>query len=265
MYPYTKRANRNIVAKFLKDKELLCPTHDKDEQKETHEAYIQDLISKPDFVKTYKANEEHSQEPLKKTIVNFSLREILMILFFVLTTGGLTYGVVKSEEPVQITKTQKTEKIAIVLLAALIGAMVGTATAVAYKRADRTASIDTFYGRLIVRYFTKLQKTSPDMFQEDLLKNCNPEMMRVISAILMANMPEKDTKKIQEIAVKVPFLRDDRDINTMRKIEVDIKTALKIVETCLLKNPELDSLIQQAYKGYIPTTFVLNSSNQKTK
>ena len=265
MYPYTKKKDRNIVARFVKDNDLMYPVNEQKKQSKIHDDYIEDLINKPDFVKTYKANNKRSKEPLKKIISGLSGKEILLILLFTLAVGGLSYGVIKSEETQQTTKTQKSKNSAVILLMTLVGFGLGSLTAITFKQTNRESAIDSFYSRLVARYFTKLNKIDPDVFTEDIILNCNPEMTRVITAILMANMSEQDTKKIQEIALRVPCLHDDKDIETMKTIEAEIKAALRIIEQCFVNNPELHSLVKQAYTGHIPTTFVLNSENQKTK
>ena len=265
MYPYTKKKDRNIAARFAKDMALIHPVHNTKETNATRDAYITNLVNKPDFVKTYTNNDKLKQEPLKKTIASFSGKDIFLMLFFAFVIGGISLGVIKSEQPAQITKTQKAQDAAVVLALALIGLGLGGAVAVAFKQVARENAIDGFYHRLTVRYFYKLKKIAPDVFKEDVLINCNPEMMRVITVILMANMSKEDTKKIQEIAVRVPCLHDDRDIETMKAIEADINVALKIIEKSLADNPELGAVVRKAYSGYIPATFVLNSENQNTK
>ena len=267
MYPYIQKQNRNLQATFAKDKDLMHPIHNAKEENEQREAYINDLMGKTDFVKTYKKNYEAVREPLKHTIKSFSLRHILLILFFGSVFGGVTAGVVNSEKAANTIQTKKdiAKDVAIVFLSVLAGLGIGTSAAVAFKQSDKETAIDNFYNRLIIRYFYKLKRISPDVFSEDILKNCNPEMLRVIAAILMTNMSPEETKKIQNIATTTLFLHDDRDIMTMRKIETNIKTALKIVENCMLKNPELEDLVHRAYTGYIPETFMLNSVKQNTK
>ncbi len=267
MYPYTKRQDRNIVARFTKDWDLMYPERNPEEINQKRDAYIADLISKPDFVTTNKANDKRYAEPLKKTLLNFSGKEKFLIFLCAFIIGGTSYGVIKSEEKPQsqLTTKDKIENAAIVLLAMLIGTLFGTATVAALKRTNRESAIDNFYNRLVIRYFNKLKKIAPNVFTEDIIMNCNPEMARVITAILMANMPEQDTRKIQEIALSVPFLYSNTDIKTMKIIESDIETALKIIEQNLANNLELGNLVESAYTGYIPTTFILNSELQQTK
>lgn len=261
MYPYIKKQDRRLYDRLNRDIKLNYPDHNEKKPNEVRDAYIKDLMNNQTFEPTHKANYEHAKKPLKKTIKEFSWKHYLLIAFFGLVFGGFTLGTLEFS-----AKTPSKKKKALSTAMMFLGGLgLGAASAVAFKDSDREYEIDSFYNRLIIRYFDKLKKKDSKTFSDDVLLNCNPEMVRVIRAILMANMSERDTKRIQYVATTTTFANAGSNINELRRLESDIKYAMKILEKSLSENPELDALLKKAYNGYIPELFVINSANQKTK
>ena len=245
MYPYLKKQDRRLYDRLNRDEELICPNHNKEESNTVRDEYIADLIKNQSFEPTYKANYEHAKEPLKKTIHDFSWKYYLLIAFFGLTFGGFTFGVLQSDKTHQPTK----KKALATVLMLLGGLGLGVASAISFKQTNRESEIDSFYNRLIIRYFDKLKKENPNDFSEQKLLACNPEMVRVIRAILMANMSERDTKRLQYVATTTTIANVSSNIDELRRMESDIKYATRILEKSLKENPDLDILLKKAYNG----------------
>ena len=144
-----------------------------------------------------------------------------------------------------------------------------TASCSSARTWDKTSG-QTLYARLSVRIFDLMHETYPEL-DENVLRACNPEMARVIRALLIANMSDDDVHDINEIAERVAkTLNDmsslDKNAQNSAKIQCnnDIKRAMAIVENNIAINQNLYSAIYELYRGKVPAQFVFES-NQNTK
>jgi hypothetical protein len=262
------KEHKKKALRIRKDNELMHPVHKSDTDSAVRSEYIQNLLDTPDFVKTYQNNSKKTSESLTDILKKPTKKGIIISLLFAAIFGGVV-GMYQSDarakNPDQKVVNQYAKDAAILLACVLAGLFVGAVTAVAFRQAEHEDKIDGFYHRILIRYFDKLRIAYPKTFDENVLKQCNPEMVRVITAIVIANMSESDTEQLKEIALSVLNINDTRDFKALKSFETDINRGLNILSRALNEAPELKQLVRQAYTGYIPKTFVLSQSTQIQK
>ena len=143
----------------------------------------------------------------------------------------------------------------------LVGFGAGLATTVHSHRMIRKYDVERFYNRMAIRLFSVLKKVYPDL-QDNALLNYNPESSLVITTLLMANMSEEDTKKIQSLAITLSN-KDNVEKDDLQEYEAGINEAFEIVKTALDQDQDLYYSILQVYNGIIPRNFNLHQSKIK--
>lgn len=265
---YTKKEER-LYKQFEKENNLMYPLRDGKTADVVRDEFIKQLIASPDFVATYTANDELMQEPIKKIIKSFKAPAYVMVAFIGLAFGGITTGALAQDEhqKVDIKNNISGTDIAIITLNFLLGVLLGEFVAVSFKQVNQYSAIDSLYSRASIRLFNELKKYHPEL-KEDVLKSCNPEMARVIKALLIANMSEKDVMKIRDIAFNAAGLNNHTKSNSVEELKdynKEMKNALKIVERALLFDENLKNEVLNVYKGNVPVTFILNKEKQNIK
>ena len=254
-----KTENNKMELRFKRDAKLGHPGHTSANQPEARKEYIDRLIKNADFRPTYIQNDARFEESAREIFSHLRKFDIFVIVAMMAILGSIG-GACKysTYNPKTTTAKKVLGSTPYALFGILAGLLFGCVTTVANKRSDRESGVESFYNRMIVRLFDVLHKTYPDL-DENVLRNCNPEMARVIQAIMIANMSESDTRTIHNIAMK---LYDTTYPNTltekeMQDIEKGIKQASIIVLNTLSEHPELNDMVIDAYRGKIPAKFVL--------
>ncbi len=266
---YSKKKEKRLIKQFERDNALGYPFHKTDNETANRAAFIKQLIANQKFVETYKQNDKKFEESWREILKKMNVLDYIMLISITLCAGG--FGYLASTNTDFQSKTINQHKDVFVVLFTLIGLLAGVIIGlhnnVVTHRINKQSDVDNFYNRMIVRLFDIMRETYPDL-DENMLKQCNPEMARVITAIMIANMPESDTRTIQDIAIRMMRTLRNMDnknkIRTLSNCNVELKNALSIVEHNLLTNPTLNEAILSIYRGNVPATFILGN-NQKTK
>ena len=271
MYVIKKQLQR-AKNQLNRDDKLAFPYHNTDLEPMARAEFIKQLRNSETFVPTNKKNAYKTDEPMRATLKKFNGFDYFCIAVFGLATGTLGYTM--SKESTQNTKIVQSRfdssVIAFGLAGLLIGLMIGTINQVALNSSNRDNDIESLYARLSVRIFDLMHETYPEL-DENVLRACNPEMARVIRALLIANMSDDDVRDINEIAERVaktlnnmPSL--DKNAQNSGKIQCNnnIKRAMAIVENNIAINQNLYNAIYELYRGKVPAQFVFES-NQNTK
>lgn len=267
---YTKKEQR-LLKKYERENDLMYPLHNSDADSPLREQFIKDLISSEDFVKTNNANAKKYEDTFETTFKKFGLKEYIAVLMFAGAFSGIFGGIysnqlfhhdnLSSKKRVVLANTFDVFSITAIVI---IGLLMGTGLLVAIKDANRELSIDKFYHRLSIRLFDEFHKFHPEL-KEEMLQHCNPEMARVITALIVANMPEDKTIKLQNIAMDIADYKYSKtnkpEIEDLKSREKLLNSAMTIIESYLLNNPELKDVVLDVYRGNIPKTFVLQQQN----
>ena len=268
MYVIKKRLQR-AKNQLKRDNDLGMPFHKTSEIDTQREDFLKSLISSKTFDLTKKYNDAKFAESTRDTFKRFKLFDYSIIALFVICVAGFTpivaYDTVQNNQT--LNKHKDLSLAAFAALGAIMGFLLGFVVSVALQQENRDNAIESTYNRLSVRLFDLMRETCPDL-DKKVLKSCNPEMARVIRALLMANMPEKDVQEINAIAMKLSHMLRDITPTTEPHILIDcnneLKQVLSIVEHNLIMNPKLYDSILAVYRGNVPLSFVLQN-NQKTK
>ena len=106
-----------------------------------------------------------------------------------------------------------------------------------------------------MRLFNGLKQEYPG-FEYKNIAVYNPEMALMISTMLMANMNEADTTKIQSLAIALAD-KDKLEKDGLQEYESGINEAVNIVKKALETDQDLFYSILQIYNGVIPRNFSL--------
>ena len=267
---YSQRKLEKLTKQFERDLALAAPFQKSDKIHPVRANFMNKLSENTEFSKTNNENKKRFAQPTKQTIKNFGSFEKFIICAFMAMSGIIGYEHAYTNLGGQETEQTTTNKISIsvfMFVSMLFGLLVGGTVSVIMKQESRDTDITNFYNRLVVRLFDILHEEYPDL-DENMLKHCNPEMARVITALMVANMPEKDTHEIQKTAIKfAKTLQNQNNRNktiTFHNCNEEIKNAIAIIEQNLLLNPHLQDTILAVYRGNIPATFKI-SQNEKTR
>ena len=268
---YTKKEER-LYKQYEKENNLMFPLRDGKTADFVREEFIRQLIASPDFRATYTANDKMMQEPIKKIIQSLKTPAcILFVSSIGIIFGGITtsFLIQDSQHKIDIKNIKNLSGIdvAIITFALLLGVLISEFVLVSFKQLNQESSIDSLYHRASIRLFNELKKYHPEL-KEHVLKSCNPEMARVIKALLIANMSEQDAMKIREIAFRASGINTHSRYNSFEELknyDKEIQEALKIVEKTLLFNEPLKNEVLNVYRGNVPATFVLNQTKQNVK
>lgn len=271
MYVIKKQLQR-AKNQLNRDDKLAFPYNNSDTEPAARAEFIKQLNNSETFVPTNKKNAKKTDEPIRATLKKFNGFDFVSVAFFGAIVGTLGYSVATANKP----QTKFVQNIfnpsvcSFVLAGLLFGLLAGTGNQISLKRANRDNDIESLYARLSVRIFDLMHETYPEL-DENVLRACNPEMARVIRALLIANMSDDDVRDINEIAERVAKTINnmsslDKNAQNSAKIQCnnDIKRAMAIVENNIAINQNLYSAIYELYRGKVPAQFVFQS-NQNTK
>ena len=262
---YQKKKIKKIEKQFERDNNLGMPFHANGEKDPLREEFIKNLIKSPDFVKTIQQNDKKYSEKPKDTIKRFGAFDWFIVFAFMAIMGGTSYFY-KSEQNTQISDKNQTQKnnidlILFTTLMTMFGLITGLTTATLIAQETKESNIDKFYNRLSVRLFDSLREIYPDL-DENILKSCNPEMARVVTALIVANISEVEVREIRDIALNFAYKFNQFSSNKKSGILLDsnteIKNALSIIEQCVLTDQNLHDAILSVYRGKIPSIFTLS-------
>lgn len=259
---YSKKAEKKLVQQFKRDGALGFPYHTSDNKPAERDAFISALVKSKTFAPTCEQNYEKFKDSVKETVKKFNTFDYFCIAMFTLSVGGFAYLSTSLEAPKTtfMQQHQKAVMVVATLLGFLAGAGLGFANQVSSERINKDNDSENLYNRLSVRLFDVLREKYSDL-DENVLKACNPEMARVIRALVIANMPENDVREIQAIATTVAKQLRDATPKTEKRVfhncNEAIKTALSIIEQNLITNPQLHDAILSVYRGGVPAQFIL--------
>ena len=270
-----KRKEQRLLNKYEREDNLLYPLHKTDFDDPVRKKFLEDLGNNEHFNEACKAIDKQYAKSSGVKLKQLCVKDYGVILLFGGMFAGLYYGAYNNQLFHHDNITQKSKLVAVNTFDALsitavliIGLLMGCAAVISIKDADKELTVDKFYRRMSVRLFDMFKDLYPDLKQETL-ERCNPEMAGVITTLLMTNMPKAQTEKLQKIAMDLAGHKyvtiDKSRIGDLKARDKLINSAVSIVESYLLNNPELRDVILNVYKGQIPKTFVLNMDNQKTK
>ena len=259
MYIVKKRLQR-AKEQFKRDNALGFPFHKSDKENPERDAFMSALIKNKEFVPTYNQNYERFKGSARDTIKKFNGFDYFCIAMFVAMFGGMAYVFTSVNAPKsKIIQQHHDAAVAVfTLLGILAGLGIGIANQVSLNRASKDGDNANLFNRLSVRLFDLMREQYPDL-DEKVLKACNPELSRVIRALMLANMSDEDAKQIQEIATslarKLHNMTQKNENNVLLSCNDDIKQAMSIIEQNLLTNQLLNEAILNLYRGNVPVKF----------
>ena len=295
---YTKLDKRKICNKisslYTKDKRIMNTKTTKQELFERYEADRETLCSETfsadpergNFNRTLSHNADYNdmimrahnkfREPLSKVFGRFNCAEWFFVGFIGFLPAAMAYVATReAEQPKKLVVTKKTnmqnlahEKINVkaIALAFVLGLLAGTFCIIGNARSRRDDDVQGFYDRLILHYMRKAKAQNPDL-DETIFKKLNPKLCEMIAGLLMMNMDSKDTKRIITYIDRLSNARfaDNADgvIQELAYYEFAIEKSVPIIEQALAKNPELNKIIIDAFRGNIPTMFVLEQNQRQ--
>ena len=266
MYIVKKRLQRT-KDQFKRDNALGFPFHKSDKENPERDAFISSLVKNKEFVPTYKKNYERLSGSVRDTIKKFTGFDYFCIAMFVAMFGGTAYMFSAANAPKsKVIQQHQDMAIAIfTLFGVLAGAAIGVVNQVSLGRANKDGANANLFNRLSVRLFDSMREKYPDL-DEKVLKACNPELSRVIRALVIANMSDEDAQQLQEIAMnlskKLHNMTLKNENNVLLSCNDDIKQAMSIIDQYLTTNTLLAEAILNVYRGNIPVKFSLQEQQK---
>ena len=263
MYVVKKRLQRT-KEQFKRDNTLGFPFHGSDKSTPERDAFISSLIKNKEFVPTYTQNYERFKDSARDTIKKFNGFDYFCIAIFVAIFGGFAYAFSSINTPKSKIIQQHHDAAIIIftLLGVLAGLGVGVGNQIALSRANKDSDNANLFYRLSVRLFDSMHEKYPDL-DEKVLKACNPELARVIRALVIANISDEDAQQIQEIATnlakKLNKMTSKNENDVLLSCNDDIKQAMSIIELNLTTNTLLYEAILNVYRGNVPVKFLLGN------
>lgn len=269
---YTTKEKR-LINKFRKENDLIYPNHTSDYDNPVRKEFITDLLHNETFVPAKNNAEEKYKTAVLSFVKNFKVKDYVAALLLAAACSGVYYGMFSDSLFKHKGATTKNQRIAMnlvdtgsVLLFALSAMGLSCLLLGALKQTNQEIAVDNLYKRLTVRLFVEMKKIYPSL-NEDVLKQCNPEMARVIYTLLISNMPAKDTRKLWQIADSISEHKYNNiykgEIGDLKIRDKALQQAMTIVESCLIDNPELARVISDVYRGKVPAVFVMKEQNTK--
>ena len=228
--------------------------------------YIKNLKSETDFDKTVSNNNKKikCRIPLKKVLRNILPREWYVLISASIIAGLLGAcgtGIIYEEEHYRygshLNQNHKPNAmIAWGVLSCLICFSVCIGGFKLIDEADRRDRIKDIYNRLSVRLFDCLKTIHPEL-DKSMLEKYNLALSDNITALLIANMNEADTKKLVAIADNLVSKLETQTFDE-NECKTTIDRAMGIIKTALKNNERLYDSIICAYKGWATSTFYLD-------
>lgn len=267
---YSKKKIKRLQNQFTREINLIGPYHKAaDNTSPQRAAFLSELAKSKTFVPTFKQNEKKFECSLRELVKKFNKFDYFTILVLGVFAGTVSYSAATNyKTPYKIINEHKTASVILFTTVGLLAGLgFGFGLSAAFKQDKQYMKTEQFYGRLAVRLFDSMREIHPDL-DETLLKACNPEMARVIKALLIANMPEEDTKELYAIADKISNalkkISSKNEFSILKQCENDLKDAMAIVEHYLITDQQLYQVILSVYRGNIPAIFRLQNE-EKTK
>ncbi len=268
MYVVKKRLQR-AKQQFKRDNEFGFPYNKSDVEPKQRKEFITALTHNKDFVPTYTNNYEKFKGSARDIRKKFNAFDYFCIAMFGVFCGTFSYVATTANASKFniIQKNFNTSVVLFTLIGLLAGLGIGIGNQIALNRENNDTDSLNIYSRLSVRLFDLMHKRNPDL-DENILKACNPEMARVIRALMIANMTDADVLEIQSVAQNVAKLLHNMSTNnksfTIIQLDRELKNAMAIIEQNLSINQPLYDAILGVYRGAIPVKFVLQDK-QKTR
>lgn len=258
---YSTDPNERLKQKYEKENNLLNPKHGRETTERTK--FLNKFFNNKDFIKTRERNAAKFKESLKSILRKIKLDYVgiaLLSIFIGGFAGVYTYAS-KDNAPIEKQQNKNIKTVLSVLFGMLVSFGAGLATTVYSHRMVRKYDVERFYNRMSVRLFNVLKKVYPEL-QNDTLLNYNPELSLVVTTLLMANMSEEDTKKIQSLAIALSN-KDNLEKDELQEYESGINEAFEIVKNALNQDQDLYYSILQVYNGIVPKNFNLHQPRIK--
>ena len=258
---YATDSNESLKQKYEKENKILNPSYVRETPERTK--FLNRYFNNKDFARTRAHNAAKFAEPLASILKKMKTEYVMMVLLAILIgsfSGLYTYSA-KEKAGVENRQKVNTQIALSVLFGTLVGFGAGLTTNVHSYRMVRKYDIERFYNRISVRLFNVLKKVYPGL-QDNTLINYNPELSLLVTTMLMANMTEEDTKKIQSLAISLTN-KDNLEKDELQEYESGINEAFEIVKTALDKDQDLYYSILQIYNGVVPKNFNLKAQNTK--
>ena len=260
----SKKKLQRTKEQFKRDNTLGFPFHESGKENPERAAFISSLIKNEEFVPAYNQNYEKTKGSVKDIIKKFSAFDYCCIIMFALALGGFAhiFSSVNAPKAKILQQHQDTAIIIFTLLGLFAGIGIGIGNQISLNRASKEGDNASLFYRLSVRLFDLMREQYPDL-DEKVLKSCNPELSRVIRALLFTNMSDEDVQQIQEIATnvakKLRKLPSKDENQILLSCDTDIKQAMSIIEQNLLTNQLLNEAILNVYRGNVPVKFTLQN------
>ena len=266
---FSKKRLKRLQDTLKRDTEFGIPNHKSKKHNPTRDAFISYLMESEDFVPTVAKNHKKTKFPFKSILKQFNAFDWILIGGLALTGGVFANKTVQKHEPVQKIEVQKQNVNAAIIVAmcVILSAAVGFGAIFGIHNSKSETAVDDMYNRLSVRLFDSLREIYPDL-DENMLKACNPEMARVIKALLVTNMSKSDVDKIHKKALILSEILMDlttkNNMGTLTRYNNKIKDIVSIIEHNMIRVPGLTESVLWVFRGSVPLKFNL-LSEQKTK
>ena len=253
---YSPDLNERLKQKYDKENNLINPL--RTQESEERIKFLEKFFKNKNFLKIRRRNAAKFAEPLmsilKKIKIDYVSISLLAIAFGGFS-GVFAYAAQDDITPVENQKNKNVKIALSTLLGIFVGFVAGLATTVYSHRMIRKIDIERFYNRISMRLFNGLKQEYPG-FEYKNIAVYNPEMALMISTMLMANMNEADTTKIQSLAIALAD-KDNLEKDGLQEYESGINEAVNIVKKALETDQDLFYSILQIYNGVIPRNFSL--------
>jgi hypothetical protein len=231
-----------------------------------HDRFASELYSKTDFTETKRENDEkfNKKIPWKAAIKKFGIKGWAIVGFMTASFASvapLACGENSVIRPMlHNQQEQDTALYVFVTLGCLLGMGAGFALARHSVRSTREDDVKYFYNRLSMRSFDYLQSSHPEI-DENILKKYNPELVRFITELLIANMDESDTKQLRSFAMDLAAKMRAGEM-TVSSYNLKFVKAMEIIKNALDDNRGLKNAMVLAFKGWAPSKLNLKKNNQ---
>ena len=258
---YATDSNESLKQKYEKENKLLNRLHGYEAAERTK--FLNKYFNNKDFIKNRERNAAKFKEPLKSILkkIKFDYLGIVLLAIVIGSFAGIYTYAKKDDVSIEKQQNKNIKSVFVGLVCMLVGFGAGLATTVHSHRMIRKYDVERFYNRMAIRLFSVLKKVYPDL-QDNALLNYNPESSLVITTLLMANMSDEDTKKIQSLAIALSN-KDNVEKDDLQEYEAGINEAFEIVKKALDQDQDLYYSILQVYNGIVPRNFNLHQPRIK--
>lgn len=262
LYRTTKSNGKEYIRAIQRENELIYYNYWNKSPK--YEEYAYELKTNAEYMQISKQNRKRFTLSMKEALKRFSFFECIVIALIGSATCSGGAISVNSEHSNTIKPNKELfQDISLLILLTFLSVCLACFVNIDLIRFEHEESIQSFYNHLVVRCFDRMKIHNKDLDQ-DVLRDFCPAMACAISNLMMANMNEADTKRIQKLAEDMFNTKTDSNEEHLKLFDKQLTAAMQIIEKSLMHNPLLYREIMRAYYGKIPSTFVLKN-NQNTR